>query len=150
MYCGRVLLCFHTEKKLRSQFQPMEILLSLLFVLSARVRSNRETRFICVHSEPACKKSLKWLKRRLTSHSIYIYEGIYEGAKKEATERMRMGFFAGGVALLGRLAVWNDEVDAWSRWKQKDLEVEGDWLASVKRVVGMVRAGEINGGGCGC
>jgi hypothetical protein len=78
------------------------------------------------------------------------YEGVYEGAKKEAAERMRMGFFDGGVALLGRVAVWNDDVDAWSRWKQEDVEVEGGWVASVRRVVGMVRAGEINGGGCGC
>jgi hypothetical protein len=78
------------------------------------------------------------------------YEGVYEGAKKEAAERMRMGFFDGGVALLGKVAVWNDDVDTWSRWKQEDVEVECDWVASVRRVVGMVRAGEINGGGCGC
>jgi hypothetical protein len=79
------------------------------------------------------------------------YEGVYEGAKKEAAERMRMGVFDGGVALLGRVAVWNDDVDAWSRWKQEDVEVECDWVASVRKVVKMVRAGEINGGvGCGC
>jgi hypothetical protein len=63
---------------------------------------------------------------------------------------MRMGFFDGGVALLEWVAVWNHEVDSWSRWKQEDVEVEGDWVASVRKVVGMVRAGEINGGGCRC
>jgi hypothetical protein len=78
------------------------------------------------------------------------YEGVYEGAKKEAAERMRMGFFDGGVALLGRVAVWSDDVDAWSRWKEEDLEVQGDWVASIRKVVEMVRAGEINGAGCGC
>lgn len=78
------------------------------------------------------------------------YEGVYEGAKKEAAERMRMGFFDGGVALLGRVAVWNNDFDAWSRWKEEGLEVEDDWVASIRKVVEMVRAGEMNGGGCGC
>ncbi|PMD59462.1 uncharacterized protein K444DRAFT_663863 [Hyaloscypha bicolor E] len=55
------------------------------------------------------------------------YEGIYEGAKKEAGERMRMGFFDGGVALLGRVAVWNDEVDAWSGWKEDVSERNNGW-----------------------
>lgn len=32
------------------------------------------------------------------------YEGDFEGAKREAAERMKLGYFDGGVALLGRVA----------------------------------------------
>jgi hypothetical protein len=78
------------------------------------------------------------------------YEGIYEGAKKEAAERMKMGFFDGGVALLGRVAVWNDEVDAWSGWKEDVSEKDDGWKPEVRKVVRMVRDGEVGGGGCGC
>jgi hypothetical protein len=78
------------------------------------------------------------------------YEGVYEGAKKEAAERMKMGFFDGGVALLGRVAVWNDDVDAWSGWKDGGLQNKGDWDAEVREVVRMVRNGRIGGVGCGC
>jgi hypothetical protein len=78
------------------------------------------------------------------------YEGLYEGARKEAHERMKMGYFDGGVALLGRVAVWNDDVDAWSGWegcvseRQNDLEIE------VGKAARMVRDGEVGGDGCGC
>lgn len=85
-----------------------------------------------------------------TDRSLDKYEGVYEGAKKEAAEGMRMGFFDSGVALLGRVAVWNDDVDAWSRYKEEDLEVGGDLVASIRKVVEIVRAGKIKGGGCGC
>lgn len=78
------------------------------------------------------------------------YEGVYEGAKKEAKERMKMGFFDGGVALLGRVAVWNDEVDAWSRWQSDAVGMRSNWQGEVKKVTKMVRNGEIGGGGCGC
>lgn len=78
------------------------------------------------------------------------YEGVYEGAKKEAAGRMKMGFFDGGVALLGRVAVWNDDVDAWSGWKDGAVERKGAWQAEVRKVVRMVRDGEIGSGGCGC
>jgi hypothetical protein len=50
------------------------------------------------------------------------YERLYKGAKKEAAERMYMGFFGGGVALLGWVAVWNDDVDGRSGWKETMLE----------------------------
>jgi hypothetical protein len=50
------------------------------------------------------------------------YEGDFEGAKREAAERMKLGYFDGGVALLGRVAVWNDDVDAWNAWKGEFLE----------------------------
>ncbi|KAE9370043.1 hypothetical protein N431DRAFT_411126 [Stipitochalara longipes BDJ] len=78
------------------------------------------------------------------------YEGIYEGAKKEAEERMKRGFFDGGVALLGRVAAWNDEVDAWSGWKESEVDKKRDWELEIKKVVKMVRDGELGGGGCGC
>ena len=77
------------------------------------------------------------------------YEGVYEGAGKEAEERMKRGFFDGGVALLGRIAVWNGEVDAWSGWEEDPAENNKDWEQEVKKVVKMVRDGEL-GGGCGC
>ncbi|KAN0106857.1 hypothetical protein V8E51_009733 [Hyaloscypha variabilis] len=78
------------------------------------------------------------------------YEGVYEGAKKEAAARMKMGFFDGGVALLGRVAVWNDDVDAWSGWNEINIKAKDDWELEVRKVVKMVRNGEIGGGGCGC
>jgi hypothetical protein len=78
------------------------------------------------------------------------YEGVYEGAKKEVGERIKMGFFDGGVALLGRVAVWNDDVDAWSGWKDGGLQNKGDWDREVREVVRMVKNGEFGGGGCGC
>jgi hypothetical protein len=82
--------------------------------------------------------------------SLDRYEGLYEGAKKEAAERLKMGFFDGGVALLGRVAVWNDDVDAWSGWKEGSSKKKGDWEAEIGKVVRMVRNGEIGGGRCGC
>jgi hypothetical protein len=54
------------------------------------------------------------------------------------------------VALLGRVAVWNDDVDAWSGWKDGGLQNKGDWDREVREVVRMVKNGEFGGGGCGC
>lgn len=79
------------------------------------------------------------------------YEGLYEGVQKEAAERMHMGYFDGGVALLGRVAVWNDNVDAWSGLKESVLERQDDLETDVAKVARMIRNGEVGGGdGCGC
>jgi hypothetical protein len=78
------------------------------------------------------------------------YEGSLEGAKKEAEERMKMGFFDGGVALMGRVAVWESNVDAWASWKNIQGNKQIDRQEEVKRIVRMVRGGHIGGGGCGC
>jgi hypothetical protein len=54
-----------------------------------------------------------------------------------------MGYFDGGVALLGRVAVLNDDVDAWSGWKETRLERQDDLETDVAKVVRLVRNGEI-------
>jgi hypothetical protein len=82
--------------------------------------------------------------------SLDRYEGLYEGAKKEAAERMKLGYFDGGVALLGRVAVWNDDVDAWGRWKEIVSERQDALETEVKKAARMVRDGNIGGDGCGC
>ncbi|KAF2811290.1 uncharacterized protein BDZ99DRAFT_562411 [Mytilinidion resinicola] len=79
------------------------------------------------------------------------YEGLIEGAKKEANERMRRGYFDGGVALMGRVAVWDDRVGAWAGWKGVSEGGKDGWRDEVGRVALTVRNGEIGGdGGCGC
>jgi hypothetical protein len=80
------------------------------------------------------------------------YEGSLKGAKKEATERMKMGYFDGGVALMGRVAVWDKEVNAWGAWKDEPVieKPGGDWEKEVRRVVKVVREGQNKGDGCGC
>jgi hypothetical protein len=78
------------------------------------------------------------------------YEGSLEGAKKEAAERMKMGYFDGGVTLMGRVAAWDSRVDAWAAWKDVEVAKKGEWRDEVKRVAKMVRDGEIGGDGCGC
>ncbi|KAG0648775.1 Phenylcoumaran benzylic ether reductase TP77 [Hyphodiscus hymeniophilus] len=80
------------------------------------------------------------------------YEGTFEGARKEAAERMKLGYFDGGVALMGRVAAWDERVDAW-RYLRSESVVErsaGDWEEEVGRVVKGVREGQIKGDGCGC
>jgi hypothetical protein len=77
------------------------------------------------------------------------YEGDLEGAKKEASERFKRGFFDGGVALMGRVAAWDRNVAAWYGWKYGSKNNEG-WQGEVKKVVRLVRSGKIGGAGCGC
>lgn len=80
------------------------------------------------------------------------YEGSFEGARKEASDRMKMGYFDGGVALMGRVAAWDESVDAWGAWKNGSVaERSGsNWEEEVARVVRGVRDGQIKGDGCGC
>lgn len=47
------------------------------------------------------------------------YDAIIELAKKEADERMKMGYFDGAVALLMKIAVWDEGVDAMGAWKRE-------------------------------
>jgi hypothetical protein len=77
------------------------------------------------------------------------YEGDLEGAKKEASERFRRGFFDGGVALMGRVATWDREVNAWGGWENGN-ENDERWKEEVKKVARLVRSGKIGGDGCGC
>jgi hypothetical protein len=77
------------------------------------------------------------------------YEGDLEGAKKEASERFRRGFFDGGVALMGRVAAWDREVNAWGGWENGN-ENDERWEEEVKKVARLVRSGKIGGDGCGC
>lgn len=84
------------------------------------------------------------------------YEGSLEGAKKEAEERMKLGFFDGGVSLMSRVAVWDKEVRAWEGWKgdgkaeSEGLSLSTDFEEEIRKVVRAVRNGEGGGGGCGC
>ncbi|KAF8852233.1 hypothetical protein BDZ45DRAFT_695265 [Acephala macrosclerotiorum] len=76
------------------------------------------------------------------------YEGDFDGARKGAKERMQRGYFDGGVALMGRVAVWDSEIGAWEKWSKN--ENASGWEKKVARVAQQVRSGEIGGDGCGC
>jgi len=80
------------------------------------------------------------------------YEGLLDGARKEAKERMKMGYFDGGVALMGRVAVWDRGVGAWEGWGEVvgDGKGSGEWEGEVRKTVKSVREGGIGGDGCGC
>lgn len=80
------------------------------------------------------------------------YEGLLDGARKEAAERMKMGYFDGGVALMGRVAVWDRSVGAWEGWAEetKDGKESNEWEQKVRKTVKSVREGGIGGDGCGC
>ncbi|KAH6724489.1 NmrA-like family-domain-containing protein [Leptodontidium sp. MPI-SDFR-AT-0119] len=78
------------------------------------------------------------------------YEGNLKGAEKEATERMKRGYFDGGVALMGRVAVWDLNVDAWGSWKGQQGKDADKWEGGLRKVVKQVRSGDIGGDGCGC
>lgn len=81
-----------------------------------------------------------------------IYEGSIEDAKREAKERMKGGYFDGGVALMGRVAVWDNDVDAWAGWDRcgSASSRQSGWEDEVAKIAVMVRSGESGGGGCGC
>lgn len=85
---------------------------------------------------------------KLLDKEVDRYEGDFEGARKEAQERMKRGYFDGGVALMGRVAVWDAEVGAWEKWQEKG-EVK-DWAEKVVEVARKVRNGDLGGDGCGC
>ncbi|PVH86459.1 hypothetical protein DL98DRAFT_510523 [Cadophora sp. DSE1049] len=78
------------------------------------------------------------------------YEGDLKGADKEATERMKRGYFDGGVALMGRVAVWDHNIDAWGAWKDQKGKEADEWETELRKVVRQVRNGDIGGDGCGC
>ena len=108
--------------------------------------------------EVYCAGFLKTLEEVITvvekelGRKVDRYEGTLEGARKEAAERMKMGYFDGGVALMRRVAAWDDNVDAWSAWKNRSFveKSAGSWAEEVRRVVNGVREGQIKGDGCGC
>lgn len=76
------------------------------------------------------------------------YMGDFEGARKEAGERMKMGYFDGGVALMGKVAVWEEGISEWGDW-EGNIIMQG-WKEDVRRVVRLVRGGVNATGGCGC
>ena len=78
------------------------------------------------------------------------YEGDLKGAEKEAAERMKMGYFDGGVALMGRVAVWDHGIDAWRAWNNQRGDSTDEWESELRKVVRQVRSGDIGGDGCGC
>jgi hypothetical protein len=80
------------------------------------------------------------------------YEGSLEGAQKEASERMKMGYFDGGVSLMGRVAAWDQNVDAWGAWQDGAVveKAAGTWEEEIRGIVKGVRDGQIKGDGCGC
>jgi hypothetical protein len=76
------------------------------------------------------------------------YEADPEAARKEATERMTMGYFDGGVALMGRVAVWATGAETWEKWEKRDNA--DDWKDIVAKMTKLIRNGDIGGDGCGC
>ncbi|KAK0121700.1 hypothetical protein ONS95_009985 [Cadophora gregata] len=78
------------------------------------------------------------------------YEGDLEGAQKEAAERMKRGHFDGGVALMGRVAVWDQTVDSWGVWNDRKGKEVDKWGSEMRKVVNEVRNEPIGGDGCEC
>lgn len=80
------------------------------------------------------------------------YEGSLEGAQKEAAERMKRGYFDGGVSLMGRVAVWDQSVGAWDAWQAGAVHEKAgsSWEEEIRSVVKGVKDGQIKGDGCGC
>ncbi|KAE8446254.1 hypothetical protein EG329_012340 [Mollisiaceae sp. DMI_Dod_QoI] len=76
------------------------------------------------------------------------YEGNFDGARMEAAERMKRGYFDGGVALMRRVAVWDPEVSGWDKWQKNRSSL--NWEQKIRGVVRLIRNGEIGGDGCGC
>lgn len=94
------------------------------------------------------KELVKVVEKEL-DRELDRYEANLEDSKKEAEERMKMGYFDGGVSLMGRVAAWDANVNAWSNWRKQE-KGQASWKEDVERVVRMVRKGEVAGAGCGC
>lgn len=95
-----------------------------LLRLSGKGRHRKEMRSIrCFQSK---LETIISVVEEEIDRTLDRYEEFYEGTKREAAERMHMGYFDSGVALLGRVAVWNDDVDAWNGWKGTMLERQDD------------------------
>lgn len=85
------------------------------------------------------------------------YEAVGELARKEAAERMKLGYFDGGVALLLKIAIWDGGFDAFAGWKRdggKNNEILGlertrSLEETLAGVVADVREGK-DGNDCGC
>lgn len=78
------------------------------------------------------------------------YEGSFGDAKREARERMKLVFFDGGVALMGKVAVWDSNLKGWAGWRTITGSRQKDWQSNVATVVRKVRSGDAGGAGCGC
>ena len=79
------------------------------------------------------------------------YEGDIGGARKEAKDRMKLGFFDGGVSLMSRVAVWDGAVGAWEGWRGSEGGKKSEvWEEDVRKTVRAVREGQLGGEGCGC
>jgi len=78
------------------------------------------------------------------------YQYDTTGAKREATQRMKLGYFDGGVSLMSKVATWDPNIDAWANWSDsKDVD-RSNWEEKVTQVVDKARAGGIGESGCGC
>lgn len=78
------------------------------------------------------------------------FEGDLEDARREARERIERGYFDGGVALMGRLAMWDEKMDSWKRWTKSRGRSQDVWKETVMGVMNKILAGKLGGSGCGC
>ncbi len=63
---------------------------------------------------------------------------------------MKLGFFDGGVALMGKVAAWDSSLEGWAGWKTITGSRQEDWESDVATAVRRVRSGGTDGVGCGC
>ena len=84
------------------------------------------------------------------------YNGSLEGARNEAEERMKRGYFDGGVSLMSRVAVWDRGIRAWRGWDAGSEAVinkndnNDGFEGQIGGIVRAMRNGDIGDDGCGC
>lgn len=78
------------------------------------------------------------------------YEYDSASARKEAVERIKLGYFDGGVSLMSKVATWDSEIDAWASWQEGIATDRTGWENKVRQVVDKTIAGGTGANGCGC
>lgn len=79
-----------------------------------------------------------------------IYEADIEKATQEAASRLEGGYFDGGVALMGKVAVWDPRIDVWRGWQDVTGASQDGWKDLIGSAASDVKAGQLSSGGCGC
>lgn len=143
---GSVVRFSKEEKKVA--LSSLEDIARTIVKVATHDQANDDEVWTC--SFQATLKEIVSVVEKKLDREFDVYEGSIEDAKREAKERMKGGYFDGGVALMGRVAVWEDGVNAWAGWQGSESAGQVGWQDAVGKTAVMVRSGESGGGGCGC